>query len=289
MIILIYSYILILLSGILIGISALIEKATLRKEHSVAYATSVALIAALISLIFIPFANFNISIIDILLLYIVSLLSTTTAILAAKVYKHGNISVVSPVLSAIPQFIIIVLALVFLNEELSPIKYISIAVIIIATYLLISNRNKQSKSFDKKYYVYVLVILTLLMAIGATILKYLLFSIQPITYLLFLSIFTAINGIAYMQIKFGGLREILKNSIEYKYPIIAIALITVTYRILYYVALSNTFVSIAYPLRNTLNILITVIIGGLFFGEKNIKKKLLLSIILLVAVYTLIA
>lgn len=284
----IYNYLLILLSGVLIGISALIEKATLKKEHSVAYATSVALIAAIISLIFIPFIDLNISILDIFLLYIVSLLSTTTAILAAKVYKHGNISVVSPILSSIPQFIIIVLALAFLNEKLSPIKYISIAVIIIATYFLISNKNKKFKSFDKKYYIYILIILTLLMAIGATILKYLLFSIQPLTYLLFLSVFTAINGIVYMQIKFGGLREIVKNTIYYKYPIIAIAIITVTYRLLYYVALVNTFVSIAYPLRNTLNILITVILGGIIFGEKNIKRKLLLSIILMIAVYTLI-
>ena len=126
------------------------------------------------------------------------------------------------------------------------------------------------------------------MAVGATILKYLLFSIQPLTYLLFLSVFTAINGIAYMQIKFGGLREIVKNTIYYKYPIIAIAIITITYRLLYYLALVNTFVSIAYPLRNTLNILITVILGGLLFGEKNIKRKLLLSIILMIAVYTLI-
>ncbi len=285
----IYNYLLILLSGVLIGISALIEKATLRKEHSVAYATSVALIAAVISFTFIPFVDLNISILDIFLLYIVSLLSTTTAILAAKVYKHGNISVVSPILSSIPQFIIIVLALAFLNEKLSPIKYVSIAVIIVATYLLISNKNKRSKSFDKKYYIYILIVLTLLMAIGATILKYLLFSIQPLTYLLFLSVFTAINGIAYMQIKFGGLREIVKNTMDYKYPIIAIAIITITYRLLYYVALVNTFVSIAYPLRNTLNILITVILGGLLFGEKNIKRKLLLSIILMIAVYTLIA
>jgi drug/metabolite transporter (DMT)-like permease len=285
---LIYNYLLILLSGVLIGISALIEKATLRKEHSVAYATSVALIAAVISFTFIPFVDLNISILDIFLLYIVSLLSTTTAILAAKVYKHGNISVVSPILSSIPQFIIIVLALAFLNEKLSPIKYVSIAVIIVATYLLISNKNKRSKSFDKKYYIYILIVLTLLMAIGATILKYLLFSIQPLTYLLFLSVFTAINGIAYMQIKFGGLREIVKNTMDYKYPIIAIAIITITYRLLYYLALVNTFVSIAYPLRNTLNILITVILGGLLFGEKNIKRKLLLSIILMIAVYTLI-
>ncbi len=284
----IYDYLLILLSGVLIGVSALIEKATLKKEHSVAYATSVALIAAIISLTFIPFINLNISILDIFLLYIVSLLSTTTAILAAKVYKHGNISVVSPILSSIPQFIIIVLALAFLNEKLSPIKYVSIAVIIITTYFLISNKNKKSKSFDKKYYIYILIVLTLLMAVGATILKYLLFSIQPLTYLLFLSVFTAINGIAYMQIKFGGLREIVKNTIYYKYPIIAIAIITITYRLLYYLALVNTFVSIAYPLRNTLNILITVILGGLLFGEKNIKRKLLLSIILMIAVYTLI-
>ncbi len=282
-------YYLVLISAALMGFSSVLEKYMLKDEHASAYSASFSIITALMALVFVPFADFNISLYAVALVFLISVVSTVSYILTARVYKHGNISVSSPILSSLPQLLIVVFAFMFLSERLSFVQYMSIAVMIIAAYLLLFKANSRKRAaFDKKKYVYELVVVIALMAIGGVLLKYLLFYITPYTYIVLVEAFMALDMTVYMQLRYGGVKEIAHNMRIYRKPLLAIAVITMTYRITYYVAVSTTYVSLASPLRNTLSVVVTVLLGGMLFKEGNIARKLALAAVMLTAVYFLI-
>ena len=282
-------YYLVLISAALMGFSSVLEKYMLKDEHASAYSASFSIITALMALVFVPFADFNISLYAVALVFLISVVSTVSYILTARVYKHGNISVSSPILSSLPQLLIVVFAFMFLSERLSFVQYMSIAVMIIAAYLLLFKANSRKRAaFDKKKYVYELIVVIALMAIGGVLLKYLLFYITPYTYIVLVEAFMALDMTVYMQLRYGGVKEIAHNMRIYRKPLLAIAVITMTYRITYYVAVSTTYVSLASPLRNTLSVVVTVLLGGMLFKEGNIARKLALAAVMLAAVYFLI-
>ncbi len=282
-------YYLVLISAALMGFSSVLEKYMLKDEHASAYSASFSIIIALMALVFVPFADFNISLYAVALVFLISVVSTVSYILTARVYKHGNISVSSPILSSLPQLLIVVFAFMFLSERLSFVQYMSIAVMIIAAYLLLFKANSRKRAaFDKKKYVYELIVVIALMAIGGVLLKYLLFYITPYTYIVLVEAFMALDMTVYMQLRYGGVKEIAHNMRIYRKPLLAIAVITMTYRITYYVAVSTTYVSLASPLRNTLSVVVTVLLGGMLFKEGNIARKLALAAVMLTAVYFLI-
>jgi drug/metabolite transporter (DMT)-like permease len=282
-------YYLVLISAALMGFSSVLEKYMLKDEHASAYSASFSIIIALMALVFVPFADFNISPYAVALVFLISVVSTISYILTARVFKHGNISVSSPILSSLPQLLIVVFAFMFLSERLSFVQYMSIAVMIIAAYLLLFKANSRKKAaFEGKKYVYELVVVIALMAIGGVLLKYLLFYMNPYTYMVLVEAFMALDMTVYMQLHYGGVKEIAHNMRKYRKPLLAIAVITMAYRITYYVAVSTTYVSLASPLRNTLSVVITVLLGGMLFKEGNIARKLALAAVMLAAVYFLI-
>ncbi|EQD44956.1 membrane protein containing DUF6, transmembrane [mine drainage metagenome] len=282
-------YYLVLVSAVLMGLASVLEKYILKDEHASAYSASFSIVTAIMALVFVPFADFNISAYAVALIFAIGLISTVSYILTARVYKHGNITISSPILSSIPQLFIVVFAFVFLDERLSLIKYMSIGVMIVVAYLLLFRANgKKGAVFDGKKYVYELAIVVLLMATGGVLLKYLLYYVTPYTYIVLVEVFMAIDMVVYMQLRYGGIREISHNMSRYGKPILGIAAITMVYRITYYIAVSTAYVSLTAPLRNTVSVVITVIIGGVLFKEKNILRKLALTAALLAAAYFLI-
>ncbi|MCL4363591.1 DMT family transporter [Candidatus Marsarchaeota archaeon] len=282
-------YYLLLASSILMGASTVIEKHTLKDEHASAYSSGFSIITALLALVFLPFANFSIKLFEIPLLYIISLISTATYLFTARIFKHGNISVASPIFSSLPVLFIVILSAIFLKEYLKPVQYLVIAILIITAYFLMTMGNKDgSKAFEKTKYAYLIIVSCFLGASGAIILKYLLnLGMNIFTILIFIELFMSINFIVYMKLKYGGPKETISNLKKYKKSIVAISFLTTIYRLTYYAAASLVFISLVSPVRNSIYIVITTVAGGILFNEKGIKKKLVLSSILIVCVYYL--
>ena len=67
-----------------------------------------------------------------------------------------------------------------------------------------------------------------------------------------------------------------------------IAALAVLYRITYYAAVAEAPISLVSPLRNVINIIMIVSVSGVFFHEKNIKRKIALSAIMIVAAFMII-
>ncbi|MGC8585971.1 MAG: EamA family transporter [Candidatus Micrarchaeia archaeon] len=277
-------YYLALLSSLFMGFSTLIEKRALKTEHPTAYSASFTTLIAIASLVFIPFANFHISIRNIAILYVLSVISTSTYLLTAKVYKHSSVSVATPILSSMPMLFVAILALAFLGERLTVVQYTSISVLIVSTYLILKRHDEPPRK-----YITMLFLITFLSGIGFTVAKYMLGSINAFTFLIVSEIFIAINMIAYISIKFGGVREVISNTKEHIVPIASLVVLAILYRLTFYFSLYTAAVSLAMPLRNTINVLIIVIGGGILFKEDGILKKVILGIVMVLCAYALVA
>jgi uncharacterized membrane protein len=94
--------------------------------------------------------------------------------------------------------------------------------------------------------------------------------------------------VAGMQIKYGGIKEIYKNISTYKKEIVLIAVLYTAYRITYYISASMANISLVWPLNNVPSVIIIVFFGGLLFKEGSLKRKLILTCVMLVCVYFII-
>ncbi|HUC38854.1 MAG TPA: DMT family transporter [Candidatus Acidoferrum sp.] len=282
-------YYLALISSVLMGVATIQEKRALKKEYASQYSADFAIIAAIMSLVLIPLARFNINWVELGLIYALSLVSTLSYLLTARTYRHGEIAVTTAAYSSLPSLFTVILAFIILGEKLTLIQYASVGVIVGVTYLLLFFRPKLSKPvFDKSKYIYVVIASSLANAVGAILLKFIVNTVDPFTILILVQIFSAVNFAAYMQIKYGGVGEMIKNFSKNKVTITSQAALTTAYRATYYAAAGLAAISLVAPLRNTIYVVITVLSGGLIFGEKNIKRKMLLAGVLIVASYFLI-
>ncbi|MGC8478476.1 MAG: EamA family transporter [Candidatus Micrarchaeia archaeon] len=284
-------YYLVIISSIFMGASTLLEKKTLKKEHAAAYSSAVMIVVLPLTLLLLPLAKFNINFYELLIIYVISVLSTITYVLTARVFRHGNISIASPLFSSLPVVFTVLFAFLFLDEKLSTIQYVSVAALVVASYFMIfGTGNNVQKGYGKNKYVTILLFDTILMAIGAIFLKYLfILGVNVFGYFIIDEYFMAFNILALMILRYGGMNEVIQNIKRYKLPIFSIAVLTIAYRVTNYLAISYAYVSLTSPLRNSINVLITVLIGGIMFGERNLKRKLLLSALIVVAAYTLIS
>ncbi len=279
-------YYLALISSAMLGVATLLEKKTLKTEHAMAYSTSFSVIMAIIALLFLPLANFNISALSVFLIYLLSLMSAAIYWLLARVYKHGSVSAASPVYNALPNFFIVIFAFLFLGEKLTISQYFFTGVLIFATYLLMFTGKPQ---FESKKYIHWLVLASLISAVQATGMKYILLNTNPYTYLILIEVFVAINMAIGMQLKYGGAKETFRNTLKYKKEIILIAAFTTAYRVFYYIAASMASIALVWPLSNVLNVIMLVFLGGLIFKEGSVKRKMMLAAAMLMAVYFLVA
>ena len=283
-------YYFVIISSIMMGVSTIIEKYALKNEHATSFSASFSIVIAALSLVFLPFAKFNINVYELLIIYAMSVLSALSYLFNARIYKHGNISVSTPVLSSLPQLFVVLLAFIFLGEKLTILQYLAIAVLLVATYFLIAPKSvKKYKQFDSKKYVYLLILNTLIMAVGAILMKYILdLGVNLYAMFILLEVFIAINMAVMISIRYDGVREEFSNLVKNRKIIFSIAILSLLYRIFYYASLQLAYVSLASPLRNSISVIITVVIGGIVFQERNLKRKLAITAIMLLMVYFII-
>ena len=271
-------YYLAIISAVLMGFSTLLEKRVLKKEYASAYSASFAVLTAVLSLVLIPFANFSMSMLDVVLVYVVSLEATIGYLLTARIYRHSDISASTPVKGVLPIIFLVLFAFFFLGEKLGPVQYAGIGITLVSTYFLLFRPGKHEKYFKSAEYKYLIVVVSLLMAGGGVLFKYLLYTVNVYAFMILVEVFMAFNMVAYMIYKYGGMPEIVSSMRTYKKELTAIVLLTFAYRLTFYLAVPITAISLVSPLRNAVFTMMVVMLGGVMFGEKNIKAKALLSL-----------
>ncbi len=284
-------YYLVVISAVLMSVSTLVEKFALKAEHASAYSSDATMLIAVISLLLIPFANFHITALELLAMYAMSLTSTSTYLLTARVYKHGDVSAASPVLSTVPPIFVVLMAFVFLRESLHPSQYLAIGALVCLAYLLLfkKRKNASGRYFERGRYVNYLMVTSLLMATGGIIMKYVLdLGVSIFTLFVVVGLSMAFNMAVYMTIKYGGAREMVRNLAKHPAPLVTTSSLALLYRLTYYSAASVAFISLVSPLRQGVNIVITVIAGAIIFKERDVGRKMALAALMVVCVYFVI-
>ncbi len=276
------------------SLAAITEKRTLIKEHAMEFSTVLAIFNCLLSIPLLVFADFSIfySSIDLLvLIYCASLLGSVAFLLIAKSMRHMDISIVSPLLNFNPA-VVAVLAFVLLGEKLTLIQIMGIVILMAGAYLLESNNGKNNfaktiKEFTTSKYIHYIIISVFLYGLSSIIDKYSLGFITPVTYLATLQFFIAINFIIMIHLFHNGIYGIKNGIMKAGKWIFIVAVFTVSYRLLQLQAVSMVYVSLVIPIKK-LGTLFSTIIGGEIFHEKDILKKAIACLVMLLGVYLIV-
>ena len=280
------------LCAILGGISSIVEKKTLRKQHAMEFSTVLAIFNCIIVLPLILNADFSqMTTKYYLIAFGVSCVGSVAFLLVAKSLRHMDISQASPLLNFGPVFVAI-LAFFMLGEKITAVQISGILLLILGSYILEIDHGFQSildpirKMFTSRHTIYIFVAL-ILYAFSSMGDKIILTAVSPITYIIVVQFFLAVNFLVMITLFHDGLAGIKRGIQNAGHWILVVAILTTSYRLFQAQAISMAFVSLVIPIKRT-STLISTVIGGELFHEDGILKKAISCIITLLGAYFVI-
>jgi drug/metabolite transporter (DMT)-like permease len=270
---------------------AIFRKKALQKVHSMQFESARTLAAIILSLLFVPFVDFDISFKAIVLMYVISLLAVIGLYFMAKSYKHMELSVLMP-LTNLKLVFVALLGYFLLSETVNLKNILGIAIILAGAYIIEANHNTSDIKrplkllFQSKYSLFLLFAIVIF-SVTALLDKILVTDyVTPATAMFFVWIFIGINMNVAHGIKYG-FKELKTVFKETKSLPFVVAFFSLTADFLSYQALSMTYVSLVTPVL-MLSSLLVVIVGGRFFHEENLIYRTIVSVVMLLGVYLII-
>ena len=282
-------------------VASIVEKKTLYKEHAMEFATVFSIIIALLSVIFIPFANFNFPFFYWPILYIASIVAATAFLFVAKATRHMELSLSSPLFTFNP-IIVAILAWLLLSEGLVLNQIVGIGIIFLGSYFL---EMKPKKSFKKELltpfkvivkskYVHFMLFAVFLYALTALIDRYILHSaptgtITPFTYLLIVHFFAAINFLIMITIFHDGIKGVkhgFKSAGGWIF-IMALAMLASRSMQVYVITLPAAKIAMVIAMKRGSTVL-TTFFGGGIFHDKHLKQRTLSSLVMVLGTIIMI-
>jgi len=210
--------------------------------------------------------------------------NTVAAILYHRAISKSDISVVVPMLSFTPLFLLIISPIIV--GEFPTVKgLIGIVLIVVGSYLLNVNLKEKGillplKSLMKNKATRYMLIVAFIWSISANFDKKGIESSSILQYILFINLFVTIGTTIFSISK----RKFSLQSVWFERKnLFFVGVLTSMGYFAHMTALSMTLVAYVIALKRTAG-MITVVLGYLFLKEKNIKERLLGSIIMFVGV-----
>jgi drug/metabolite transporter (DMT)-like permease len=285
-------FLLVITAVFFIVFETVLEKRTLSEARTFGFAAMFAFGNALISIPFLFVADFSqINWHILIIIYAASLFSTITSLLIFKAMKHGAISEVAPILAILP-LVVSFFAFFILGERMSTIQILGLFLMVIGImFLEFKNFKSDNGIFRKgrKRYIVYIVICLILGGIEAIFDRAILsnLEINSLAYLAIIQIFIGVNYLIFIGIKPNLFPEFKSDLSKFWKIVLLISFFTVIHRYLYVsaikIAASIALVVAVYKLSSLFN----VFIGKKFFGETDIIKKIIATIIVLGGVFLL--
>lgn len=291
-----------LISAGFVGFKTILQKAELKKEHSLDYVVAFSLVAMLIALFLWPWVNFaSLDSITLSYIYAASFFGSIAIWFGAKALRHLDISFISPQ-AVISTLFALLFAYLFLGEILTINQWLGVGILIFGGAMLLYSSMgsshffafpavlKVGDLFNKKniiFYELLLLLAMLCMGLSTIFDKIVLERIDIATFIFVLGIFLFINHLIIYVIVVGKISKIPANVDKLGWLIVIIALLTVLSRLTYAQALSMADVSLVIPLKKS-SILVSTILGGKVFKEKNLVQRTIIALLMLGGVWLLI-
>ena len=230
------------------------------------------------------FIDLTIDIISLLLIFLISLFATAGVYYRNKSFQKFEVSYVTPMLNLIP-FFVFIFALIFLGDSLTLFKAIGILLVTLSLYALNLSKEKNllSPFIDFIKHKKFLVILPIIFfSVTAILDKYTLFSVNPLTFIFYLSIFFTINFLILITFT-KKIPQVKKSiSLNFKHYLIIGALLIIS-QVGQYYATSLKEISLVNPLLMSSS-LVVIMFSGKIFNETNIPRKLFSTTILIIGI-----
>lgn len=274
-----------LASAVITAIIAVMEKRLLQHEHTLTFSAGHALLAFLLSLPLLFFADFSKVTPFILVMMYFGMFAAAGAFwLTARGVKHLEMSISSP-LTVVNLAFIPFLAFFFLGERLSLQQGAGIFLIFIGVVALefFQHNSKLFRFSDllRDKYLVLTIIGGLLYAVTAIVDKVSLSTLDPFTYLVIAHFFIAINSLlimAFLDHEFKkDLRQLFSQDAK---TVFVVSLLSIVQRLSLAFAIQGAFVSLAVAVKK-LSSLFATIMAGRLFHERHIVQKTLVSLIMI--------
>ena len=276
-----------LLSAFLSAFAAITQKKVLFNTGALEFSFLLSLVNLLFSIPFFFFIDYGtINSYNLTILFIKSVIGVGAFFCVMLSLKNLEISNALPLLALTPGFIA-VFAFIFLGESLKLQEVIGLAVLIVGTYLLESQKVKEifypfSVFIKSKYHRFV--ILALLLFTASSILDKLLLvklKLSPVSLTAFQHIYFAIL-FSIIYFIFKKRNEPVTNHIsKANFGWIAlISILTIGYRFTQVAAIGMASVALVLAVKRT-SVFWATIIGGKIFSDKDLLKRSIAAILIL--------
>jgi len=275
-------YVYALIAAMLLGLTNIFRKKILFREPSREYAVVFITLTALCSAAFLPWVTFALPLQIYGLILVIAFLAFTGHVYFFKAIKHFDLSTVLP-LTMVQPIIILMLSIVFLNEHISLVQLIGIALILVGGYALELNSHVDvfhpikllRKSKYQRYIFAAIMLISLViffdkMAINLMKQADLANPAYTLTFMVWTSM--AVMSLIWYLPKHSFTRALHRAFRKEGILLILPSFTMAVYLLFYYQAASLQFISLVLPIIK-LSALFAVILGGRIFHEKNLLFK----------------
>ncbi|MFO8016612.1 MAG: DMT family transporter [Candidatus Woesearchaeota archaeon] len=285
-------YLLALLSAIIFGVSDVIKKKILSREHTLQFTSTYYLIIFIFLLVLLPRVDFYLSPAQWALIGLKSCFLAVAAFIILKLLRHYDISEVEPLKNLSPLFLL-VFGFIILNETPNIFNISGILLLLLGAYVMeadhkIIHLKKPLKVLKEKKLVLLLIYLVFI-SFCAIIDKIVVRTVDIYSYYFLQILLIAIIFISLKYRKEGGLMDIrLALRRDWLGFIVACALVVVSdLFFLKAISVPAALIVLVVPIRR-LSTLVSAFIGGEIFHEKALKLKLTACVIMLAGAYMVI-
>lgn len=280
-----------LLAALLTGLVSMIDKKILLRQHAMEFSAVFSLTNAVLVFLLLPFVNFKINIIGLLIIYLVSWLGTLGFLFTTKAMRHMELSSVLPLMNFNPALVAL-LGVLFLREYLSLTQWGGMGLLLIGGYVLETRNFTHYKEFfhniKKSRGIHYLFLSLLFYSFSAIADRYIVTKITDVaSYLFFVLLFIAFNFFLLSSIIYGGIKDIKKGFKRHWKLLLLTGILTFGYRVSQIYAVSLVSVALVLSIKR-LSTLFGVFFGGEIFHEHNLLRKIVATIIMLVGLLLIV-
>ncbi len=222
-------------------------------------------------LLFVPDINWH----QHLLILIKSIIVASSWILSYYAMKHLPITVVSPIRSTGPVWTLLGAVIIF-SEKLNYLQWIGITISLFFFYIFSLTGSKEGLSFKNNKWIYFIVGATLIGSISGLYDKYLIRHISNMAVQAWFSVYMIPVILPFVYLFwYKRMGNTTRFEFRYTIPLIGITLTIADFCYFYALTDDNSLIAIVSSLRRS-SVLVTFLFGALIFKEKNIMRKFIL-------------
>lgn len=217
------------------------------------------------------------------LIFIKSMIVASSWILAYYAMKHLPVTIVSPIRSTGPVWTLLG-ALIIFSEQLNLLQWIGIIVSLFFFYIFTQAGNREGINFKQNKWLYFIIAATLIGSASGLYDKFLIRRINNMAVQAWFSIYMIPVILPFVYFFwYKRLGHTTKFQFRYTIPLIGISLTIADFCYFYSLTDENSLIAIVSSLRRS-SVVITFALGALIFNEKNIGRKLLILIGMMIGI-----